>query len=86
MCQRCYQAARYAIRQNKTTEQELEAAGLLLDEAAEAVALFERELTVVEAHVAEEDDIILGELVEAGGEFLEVVAVAATDFAEPRVE
>ena len=49
----------------------------MLDQPLEQPALLGRQLAVLEAHVAQEDDVVLRKLVEPGGELLDVVLVAA---------
>src|SRR5579884_1969459 len=58
----------------------------MLDQTLEQSALFGRQVTVVETHVAEKDDIELGKLLSTGGKLLNVVLVAAAHFAQTRME
>ncbi len=48
--------------------------------------MLDGELAVFDAHVAEEHDVVLGELVERAGKLLDVVLVAAADLVEARME
>ena len=63
-----------------------QAAGLILHQALEQPALLGGQLAVVEADVAQKHDVVLRQLVEPGGELLDVVLVAAADLAQPRME
>ncbi len=63
-----------------------EATGLVLDEAFEPAAFFGGELAVFLSDIADKDDIVLREFVEAFGKLLDVIFVAATGFAKPEDE
>ena len=63
--------------------QEHQAARLVLDQALQQSALLGGELAVFQAHVSQENHVVLGKLVEPRGELLDVVFVAAADLGEP---
>ncbi len=61
---------------------EYQPAGLVLDQPLQEPALLGRELVVLEAHVAQKNDVELRELVTTGGELFDVVLVAAAHLAQ----
>ena len=56
------------------------------DQAFEPAALLGGKLAFFLADIAEEDDVVFGEFVQALGEFFDVILVAAADFAEAGLE
>src|SRR6516225_9781534 len=61
-------------------------AGLELDDPLDQAALLAGELAVADPDVAQEDHVVLGQLVQARGELLDVVLIAAAGLAQSRVE